>query len=95
MVDQNAYNCGFCVKTVQGWDNMFSTKSYDRPCDECIFPEILESLRGSPLFGIVKEVLEDGTTIVETTVTKIVDLVGEERLLELLEEMAARAKDGA
>ncbi|GAG62653.1 unnamed protein product [marine sediment metagenome] len=45
MVDQNAYNCGFCTRTVQGWDDDGNfSKSFNRPCDECIFPEILEAI---------------------------------------------------
>lgn len=44
-------------------------------------------------FGTVIEVLKDGTAVVETTVTKIIDFVGEKRFLELLDEMVERERN--
>lgn len=44
------------------------------------------------VFGTVIEVLPDGTCIVETTLEKVLDFVGEERFFELFDEMVERKR---
>ena len=45
------------------------------------------------IFGKVIEVLDDGTAVVETTLTKVLDFVGEERFFELFDEAVERSRN--